>query len=81
MLKTLVKLLLAGALLAGICLGAQHFIFEGGSSTLLWQAFGLLATIAVGSAAFFGAAYLLHVAELRDVVELVRGRFSKARVT
>jgi hypothetical protein len=40
----------------------------------------LLVTIAVGSAAFFGAAYVLHVAELRDVVQLVRGRFTKARV-
>jgi hypothetical protein len=28
---------------------------------------------------FFGAAYVLHVAEVRDVVLLVRGRFSKLR--
>jgi putative peptidoglycan lipid II flippase len=81
MIRTLAKLLLAGALLAGICLAAQHFIFEGGSSTLIRNAVALLGTIGVGGAAFFGAAYMLHVAELRDVVELVRGRFSKARVT
>ena len=81
MLRTLAKLLLAGALLAGICLAAQHFILAAGGSTLLRQAVGLVVTIAAGGAAFFGAAYLLHVAELRDVVQLVRGRFSKARVT
>jgi putative peptidoglycan lipid II flippase len=78
MIKTLAKLLVAGALLAGICLAAQYYIFVPG--TTMWRkAFGLLVTIGVGSAAFFGAAYLLHVAELRDVVQLVRGRFSKAR--
>jgi hypothetical protein len=41
--------------------------------------FGLLLTIGVGGSAFFGAAYLLHVAELRDVVLLVRGRLSRLR--
>jgi putative peptidoglycan lipid II flippase len=81
MLKTLAKLLLAGALLAGICLAAQHFIFAAGGSILWRQAFGIVVTIAVGAAAFFGAAYLLQVAEVRDVVQLVRGRFAKARVT
>ena len=39
----------------------------------------MMLTIAVGGGAFFGAAYLLHVAELRDVVQLVRGRFSRLR--
>ena len=50
-------------------------------ATTLRKAVALLFTIAVGGAAFFGAAYALHVAELRDVVQLVRGRFSKARIT
>jgi hypothetical protein len=39
----------------------------------------MMFTIAVGSAVFFGAAYLLQVAELRDMVKLVRGRFSRLR--
>jgi hypothetical protein len=78
MIKTLAKLLIAGALLAGICLLAHHFIFVPGMTA--WRkVFGLLVTIAVGSGAFFGAAYLLHVAELRDVVLLVRGRLSRLR--
>jgi putative peptidoglycan lipid II flippase len=81
MLRTLAKLLLAGALLAGICFAAQRFILPGGGSTLIRNAVALVGTIAIGSAVFFGAAYLLRVAEVRDVVELVRGRFSRARVT
>jgi hypothetical protein len=32
-------------------------------------------TIAVGVASFFGAAYLLRVAEVHDVVTLVRRKF------
>ena len=80
MIRTLAKLLVAGALLAAICLLAQHFIFFSNIDATSWRkAFGLIGTIAVGGAAFFGAAYLLHVAELRDVVLLVRGRFSRLR--
>jgi putative peptidoglycan lipid II flippase len=80
LIRTLAKLLVAGALLAVICLLAQHFIFFSHAGTSVWRKlFGLLLTIAVGGATFFGAAYLLHVAELRDVVALVRGRLSRLR--
>lgn len=80
MITALVKLLLAGAILAAICLAARHFIpFFAEDSTIWKRAAGLLPTIVVGAGAFFGAAYFLRVAEVRDVVELVRGRFSRMR--
>lgn len=80
MLKTLLKLLAAGTLLAGVCLVAQWYLFSGGVALGLGRnLLAMLSTIAVGSALFFGAAYVLHVAELRDVVQLVRGRFSRLR--
>jgi len=79
LIALLLKLAVAGAVLGGICWLAQHFIFAPPGSTAWKKVFGLLVTIAVGSTAFFGAAYLLHVAELRDVVTLVRGRFSRLR--
>ena len=80
MVKTLAKLLVAGAFLAGICFLAQLFIFIPGVAADTWQRlFGIVVTIAVGGGAFFGVAYLLHIAELRDVVTLVRGRLSRLR--
>jgi putative peptidoglycan lipid II flippase len=80
MIRTLAKLLVAGALLAAICLLAQHFIFFSRVGTSAWRKlFGIVLTIAVGGTTFFGAAYLLHVAELRDVVALVRGRLTRLR--
>jgi len=80
MIRTLLKLLLAGALLAGVCVLAQSYLFSGGAVVGLWRNLAaMMFTIAVGAAVFFGAAYLLHVAELRDVVQLVRGRFSRLR--
>jgi hypothetical protein len=80
MIKTLLKLLLAGAVLAGVCLLAHTYLFSGGFVIGTWRnLLAMLLTIAVGSALFFGAAYLLHVAELRDVVQMVRGRFSRLR--
>ena len=80
MIKTLSKLLVAGALLAAICLLAEHFIFSSPAGVTAWRKlFGLVLTMAIGGSAFFGAAYLLHVAELRDVVALVRGRLMRLR--
>jgi putative peptidoglycan lipid II flippase len=80
MIKTLAKLLVAGAVLASICFLAQHFLFFSTAETSAWrELLALILTIFVGSAAFFGAAYLLHVAELRDVVLLVRTRFARIR--
>jgi putative peptidoglycan lipid II flippase len=80
MLKTLLKLLSAGALLAGVCLLAKFYLFSGGVAVGTWRTLlAMLVTIAVGSTLFFAAAYALHVAELRDVVQMVRGRFSRLR--
>ena len=73
MLATLGKIALAGAVLAGICLFAQHIFFpkptKGGEMKLIAE---VMLTIAVGAGAFFGCAYLLRVAEVEDVVTVVR---------
>ena len=73
MLATLGKIALAGAVLAAICLFAQHFFFpkptKGGELRLIAE---VMLTIAVGAGAFFGCAYLLRVAEVEDVVTVVR---------
>jgi putative peptidoglycan lipid II flippase len=80
MLKTLTKLAVAGALLAAICLLAQRLIFLSWGGLGDWrQLFGLALTIVVGGSTFLGAAYLLHVAELRDLVLLVRGHLNRLR--
>lgn len=79
MIRTLAKLLVAGVLLAAICWLAQHFIFFSQTGGAWRKLFGLTLTIAVGGATFFGAAYLLHVAEVRDVVALVQGRLRRLR--
>jgi putative peptidoglycan lipid II flippase len=79
MLRTLAKLFVAGALLAGICFAAQYFHLVSTEWALWRKALGLVVTIAVGGAIFFGSAYFLRVAEVRDVVELVRGKVSRLR--
>jgi putative peptidoglycan lipid II flippase len=73
MLATLGKIALAGAVLAAICFFAQHIFFpkptKGGELRLIAE---VLLTIALGAGAFFGCAYLLRVAEVEDVVTVVR---------
>jgi putative peptidoglycan lipid II flippase len=74
--KTLGKILIAAAVLAGICWLALQFFF---AETVLspWKKIvDLTITIFAGIAIFFGVAYLLRVPELRDVVDLVRRKFS-----
>jgi putative peptidoglycan lipid II flippase len=80
LLFTLAKLAIAGLALALVCLGAQWMFFQSLQSLRVWQkAIEVIVTVALGGTVFFGAAYLLHVAELRDVVLLVRGRLSRLR--
>src|SRR5947207_9039119 len=73
MFQTIAKLLIAGIGLAAICWLASAFFFSAQVHLSGWKNFlALMITIAVGAGAFFGAAYLLRVAEVHDVVELFR---------
>jgi putative peptidoglycan lipid II flippase len=75
MVQTLAKLLLAGAALAGICWLAWNFFFSTHlHAPILVNLLVMLITIACGAGIFFGVAYLLRVAEVHDVVDLVRRR-------
>jgi hypothetical protein len=67
-------------LLAAVCFLSQYFQIVSAEWNLGRQALGLTITIAVGASVFFGTAYLLRVGEVRDVVELVRGKLRGARV-
>lgn len=78
MVATLVKLAVAGAVLAAICFAAQWQFFSALSTLRIWQkAIEIGITVAVAVTAFFGAAYVLRIAEVHDVVELLRRRFGK----
>ena len=72
------KLLAAGAVMAGVCLAANHFIFHDLSamrqiSRALWLG------VVIGAAAmtYFGVARLLHVAEAKESLDLVLRRFRR----
>jgi len=76
MLVTLGKVLLAGAVLAAVCLVAQRFIFLPTARGSEWKlALDVVITIAAGVGAFFGTAYFLRIAEVHDVVTLVGRKF------
>jgi hypothetical protein len=78
MFQTVAKLLLAGIGLAAICWLASTFFFSVQVDLAAWKNFlALMITIAVGAGVFFGAAYLLRVNEVHDLVGLVRRRFAR----
>jgi putative peptidoglycan lipid II flippase len=76
MFQLLVKLLVAGALLAGVCALANQFLAV--PNLALWkQILGVTVTITVAAGAFFAAAFALHVTEVRELFEVVRRRLIK----
>ena len=78
MIWTLAKLAAAGAALAAVCFAAQWAVFGSLSDLRLWQkAIDVGITIVCAAAAFFGTAYLLRVAEVHDVVILLRRKFGR----
>jgi putative peptidoglycan lipid II flippase len=77
MFRSITKLLVAGVPLAAICWFANQYLFLSVSYLPEWKKIiELTITITIGSATFFGAAYLLRVAEVHDVVELVRRKLA-----
>lgn len=80
LLKTLGKLVLPTALLAGICWFASHFALAGWAGLPLWQqALRLGATIACAGGAFFGAAMLFRVEELTELTDLAKRKLGRSR--
>src|SRR5436309_3442605 len=78
MFRTIAKLLFAGIGLAAICWLASTFFFSVHTRLAGWKNFlALMVTIAVGAGTFFGAAYLLRVAEVHDAVDLSRRKFGR----
>jgi putative peptidoglycan lipid II flippase len=73
MLATLANLLVAGACLGTVCwLGLHWFFGSGRPQTELHKIIGVGTTVIAGGTVFFGAAYLLRVAELHDLVEVMQ---------
>src|SRR5438874_9380827 len=76
-LGLLARLAIPALLLAGICWLALQFLF-GATAVPLWREIvDLTITIALGIVIFFGAAYLLRVNEVHDIVDLVRRKFAR----
>ncbi len=75
--KTLGKVLVAGAVLGGICWFSLQFLFVSTTMPLWTKIVSLGITIALGIVTFFSTAFVLHVNEVRDVVDLVRRRLGR----
>ena len=76
MLIALGKICVAGALLALICWAANYLWLDAWSDMRFFQKVAiLLATIAVAGAGFFGAAFLLRISEVQDIIDVFRRRF------
>ena len=75
MLASLGKICVAGVLLALVCWAANHWWLDAWERLrFLEKLCAMLVAIAVGATAFFGAAFLLRVDEVQDVVDLIRRR-------
>ena len=72
------KLAIAGAPLAAICWGSQHFLMPDLHHLAVGYKLPVICgTIALGSALFFGACSLLRIDEVTDVNKIVQRRFGR----
>src|SRR5438132_9928548 len=79
MLTALGKICLAGALLALVCWAANYWWLDAWASLRLFQKLGtLLGAVAFGAMTFFGAAFLLRVSEVQDIIDVFRRRIGRA---
>lgn len=77
---TIAKLLVAGAGLAGVCWFADRWwLHDWHSLSFLLRTAGLLGTIAVAGAVYFGLALLLRVGELDDIRTIVERKLKRRR--
>ena len=75
MLTGLGKICLSGALLAVVCWAVNHWCLDAWVQLRFFTKLGtLLVAIAFGAVTFFGAAFLLRVGEVHDIVDLFRRR-------
>ena len=80
MFRTLGKLGMASALLAGVCWAGQHWVLAGWAQYhLLTRAVSLFTVIGAGAAVFFGTAMALRIDEIEDLTNLVRRKLTPAR--
>ncbi|HMJ06850.1 MAG TPA: murein biosynthesis integral membrane protein MurJ [Chthoniobacterales bacterium] len=78
LLGTLGKLLVAGACLGVVCwFGGQFFFPVGVPQREWWKLVGVLVTVTAGGLAFFLVAYSLRVAELHDLVDVVKRKVAR----
>src|SRR5438132_4649675 len=79
MLIALAKICVAGALLALVCWAANYLWLDAWSDMRFFQKLAiLLATIAFAGAAFFGAAFLLRISEVQDIIDVFRRKVRRA---
>jgi len=75
LLRLLGNLLLAGAVMAAVCMAANHWFFADPAELPLWQRAGALAlTVGVAAVVYFTMTRLLRVAEAREALDMITRR-------
>jgi putative peptidoglycan lipid II flippase len=78
LLSLMIKLAVAGAAMAAVCLAANRFFFMDPAHLPFWlRAGGLMVTVGVAALVYFAAARLLKVAEARDALEMITRRLRR----
>ncbi len=79
LLSLLLKLAIAGAIMGGICIAANHWVFTDLTGHSIWYRAGALAiTIGLAAAVYFASAKLLHITEAKDAIQMVMRRLKRA---
>jgi hypothetical protein len=74
----LLKVAVASAALVAVCAASSHWLLADWRVQSLWIKLpALLATVAAGAAAFAACGVLLHIEELKELLDAVRRRLNR----
>jgi putative peptidoglycan lipid II flippase len=78
LLQLLLKLLIAGGLMAGLCVLGNQFLFaDPGKMALWWKITALGGTVGLAAVLYFVAAKVLRVAEAEEALGMITRRFKR----
>nr|MCU0749218.1 murein biosynthesis integral membrane protein MurJ [Akkermansiaceae bacterium] len=78
LIRTLLKLIVAGALMGGVCFASTHYVFKDPAHLSIWlRIIALAGTVGLAAAIYFASARMLRITEATDALDMITRRLRR----
>ena len=78
LIRTLLKLIVAGALMGGVCFASTHYVFKDPAHLSIWlRIIALAVTVGLAAAIYFASARMLRITEATDALDMITRRLRR----